>query len=323
MPLVSVVMPVYNGEKYVAQAIESILAQTFTDFELIIVDDGSRDRSPEIIRAYEKRDERIRFIQLEANEGQANVRNRATALAHGEFIASMDCDDVCLPERLQKQVDYLQRHPAIGVLGAGAQAVDEDLRRLYDFDLPQRHALIAFNLFVGSFFIHPTVMMRREVLESVGGYERDRRTAIDVELWTRLMWRTRFANHPETLLLYRRHGDQHHTTRDANMREQAWEARARLLGRLLGEAPTQTLLRFERMRRDEKLGWLERRSAHKDLKRLLNAMIANEVIDADDRELVAAHMRRRLEATTPRIWQKFCHWRRHNFSETRSERNLA
>lgn len=313
MPLVSVIMPVYNGQKYLAEAIESILAQTFTDFEFIIVDDGSHDGSAEIIRAYEKRDERIRFIQLEANEGQANVRNRATALADGDFIASMDCDDVCLPQRLQKQVDYLRRHPTIGVLGAGAQAVAEDLKPLYPFDLPQRHALIAFNLFVGSFFIHPTVMMRRELLESVGGYEPFRRTAIDVELWSRLMWRTRFVNLPETLLLYRRHEDQHHTTRDAKMREQAWEARARLLGRLWGEAPTQTLLRFERMRRDEKLGWLERRSALKDLNRLLNAMIANEVIAADDRELVAAHIQRRVETTTPRIWQMLLHWRRHRF----------
>lgn len=306
-------MPVFNGEKYLAAAIESVLAQTFADFEFIIVDDGSHDRSAEIIRAYQARDERIRFIRLERNLGGARARNHAITLSSGELVAIMDCDDVSFPERLEKQVEYLRNNPAIGVLGTGTQAVDEDLQPLYPFKLPERHALIAFNLFVGSFLIHPSIMIRRELLESVGGYEPSRRTAVDTELWSRLMWRTRFANLPETLLLYRRHPAQHHTTRDAELKERAWEVRARLLGRLWGEAPTQTLLRFERMRRDEKLGWLERRSALKDLKRLLDAMIANEVIDAEDRDLVAAHMRRRLEATTPRIWQMLLHWRRHHF----------
>ena len=158
-------------------------------------------------------------------------------------------------------------------------------------------------------------MMRREVLESVGGYERFRRTAVDVGLWSRLIWRTRFANLPETLLLYRRHVDQHHTTRDAALKQQAWNVRARLLKRLWGEAPRETLDRFERMRMDDGLPWIERRKARADMTRLLNAMIAAGVIDAGERLLVAAHIQRRLEATTPRIWQKFCHWRRHQFGE--------
>ena len=315
MPLVSVVMPVYNGEKYLAEAIESILAQTFTDFEFIIVDDGSQDGTAEIIRSYRARDERIRLIAFQSNMGAADARNRAMAAASGEFIAAMDSDDVCLPQRLEKQVDHLRRHPAIGLLGAGAQAVDEDLRPLYAFDLPEHHALIVYNVFVASFLIHPTVMMRRDLLESVGGYERGRLTAIDVELWSRLMWRTRLANLPETLLLYRRHPAQHHTTRDAALKQQAWEVRARLLKRLWGEAPTETLTRFERMRGDESLPWRERRKARADMMRLLDAMIAASVIDAEDRRLVAAHIQRRLEATTPRLWQKFCHWRRHRFGE--------
>jgi len=323
MPVVSVVMPVYNGEKYLAEAIESILAQTFTDFEFVIVDDCSQDRSSDIIRAYQAGDERIRFIALERNMGAADARNQALAVASGEFIAAMDCDDVCLPERLEKQVDHLRRNPAIGVLGAGAQAVDEDLNSFYAFNLPERHALIVYNIFVASFLIHPTVMMRRELLECIGGYERGRRTAYDTELWSRLMWRTRFANLPETLLLYRRHEAQTHTTRDAALKEQAWEARARLLKRLWGEAPRATLTRFEQMRMDESLPWRERRKARADMTRLLDAMIAAGVIDAEDRRLVAAHIQRRLEATTPRLWQKFCHWRRHHFGETRSERNLA
>lgn len=323
MPLVSVVMPVYNSEKYLAEAIGSVLAQTFTDFELIIVDDASQDRSREIIDAYRSRDKRIRLIALERNLGGADTRNQALDTAAGEFIAMMDADDVCLPQRLQKQVERMRRDSAIGLLGAGAQAVDEGLRSLYRFNLPERHALIVYNIFVASFLIHPTVMARRDLLVSAGGYERGRRTAYDTELWARLLWRTRFANLPDTLLLYRRHEAQTHTTRDAALKEQAWEARARLLKRLWGEAPRATLMRFERMRRDESLPWLERRKARADMTRLLEAMIAAGLIDAEDRRLVATHIQRRLEATTPRIWQKFCHWRRHNFGETRSERNLA
>ena len=101
-------MPVYNGEKYVGEAIDSILAQTFSDFELIIVDDGSQDRSAEVIREYEKRDERIRFLRHERNRGEAAARNRGLDAATGDYIAAMDCDDLSLPQRLEEQVRYLQ-----------------------------------------------------------------------------------------------------------------------------------------------------------------------------------------------------------------------
>ena len=314
MPQVSVIMPVYNSEKYLAEAIESVLAQTFTDFEFVIVDDGSQDRSAEIARAYQARDERIRFIALGRNLGVADARNTAMEASSGCYIAVMDCDDVCLPQRLQQQVDHMRRNPAIGVLGAGAQAVSDELAPVYAFDLPQAHALIVINLFVASFLIHPTVMMRRELLEAVGGYERGRRTAVDVELWSRLMWRTRFANLPETLLLYRRHAAQNHRTRDAASQAQAWEVRVRLLERLWGEAPHETLVRFEGMRMNAKLSWRERRAASQDMARLLDAMIDAGIIDPRDRQLVAAHCRRLLEGATPRLWQMFLHWRRHHFA---------
>ena len=118
MPLVSVVMPVYNTEKYVGEAIESILGQTFSDFEFIIVDDGSRDRSPAIIRDYERSDERIRCLRLERNAGTAAAKNHGIAAATGEFIAGMDSDDVSLPERLGKQLEFLRANPDIGAVGA-------------------------------------------------------------------------------------------------------------------------------------------------------------------------------------------------------------
>ena len=317
-PLVSVIMSVYNGEKYVAAAIESILGQTFTDFEFIIVDDGSQDGSADVIRSYEARDDRIRLLRIKRNIGVADARNRAMTLTSAEYIAIMDSDDVCLPQRLERQVEHMRANPSIGVLGAGAQAVNEDLRPLYPFDLPEHHALIAFNVFVGSFLVHSTVMLRRELLESVGGYEPSRRTAIDTELWTRLMWRARFANLPEQLLLYRRHEAQIHTSRDATLLAHAWEVRARLLKRLWGVAPQATLRRFEQMQKDAKLGWRERRAAGQDMARLMDAMIDAGIISPLDRRLVTAHIRRLLEGTTPRLWQIFLHWRRHRFGSENS-----
>ena len=311
MPVVSVIMPVYNGEKYVAESIESILAQTYTDFEFIIVDDGSNDRSPQIALSYAEQYERIRLIELERNLGGAEARNQGMAVAGGEFIAVMDCDDLSLPQRFQRQVDFLRRNPDIGVLGTGAQAVNEQLRPLFDFDLPQQHALIVINLFVGSFFIHPSTMMRREALSAVGGYESARYTAVDTELWSRLMWRTRFANLPDRLLLYRLHEAQNHRTRDAAARKEASIVRERLLKRLWGEAPRETLVCFERIRQNDKLGPRDRRRARRDLARLLNTLIDADIIDPTDRRLVEAHIQRRLEGTTPRLWQMFLHWKRH------------
>jgi len=320
MPAVSIIMPVYNGEKYVADAIQSILAQTFTDFDFIIVDDGSQDRTAEFVSAYEARDNRIRFSRFKHNVGVADARNHALTLSSGEYIAVMDGDDFSLPRRLERQVEYLRANPEIGVLGAGAQAVNENLLPLFPFDLPEHHALIAFNLLVGSSFVHSTVIMRRQLLESVGGYEPSRRTAIDTELWSRLLSRTRFANLPEILLLYRQHDAQHHTSRDENLKAQAWEVRTRLLQQLWGVAPQATLVRFERMRMNAKFGWRERRAASQDLARLLDAMTDAGIIDPGDLGLVSAHSRRLLEGTTPRLWQMFLHWRRHHFRSDNSEK---
>ena len=148
MPQVSVIMTVYNGEKFLAEAIESILAQTFTDFELLIVDDGSTDESAARIKAIAQRDKRIHFVQLGENVGMADARNCGIAAATGEYIAIMDCDDVSLPERLEKQVAFLRANPEIGALGAGARVTNHDMtRHLYDFELLQQHALIALNVF--------------------------------------------------------------------------------------------------------------------------------------------------------------------------------
>ena len=208
MPLVSVIMAVYNDEDHVAAAIESILAQTFTDFEIIIVDDGSQDRSPQIARDYMDRDGRIRLIQLERNQGPAAARNRAIAAAKGEFVAGMDSDDVCLPERLRKQVELLQSAPDIGAVGSHARVVDADLQILFNSRPPRRHAHLMLYQFIEEYpFVYALVMFRRPLLQAIGGYDETMgyHTGSDMDMMMRLMGRTRFANIAEGLYLYRKH----------------------------------------------------------------------------------------------------------------------
>ena len=190
--------------------------------------------------------------------------------------------------------------------------------------MPEHHALIAFNVFVGSFFVHSTVMMRRQLLDAVGGYKPSQWTADDTELWSRLMWRTRFANLPEPLVLYRRHEAQQHTSPDAT-------SSSHILGKC-GLAFSNGSGGWRRMRpwrgsngcawrRSLAGGNGERLS--QDMTRLMDAMINAGIIDPGDRGLVSAHIRRRLESTTPRLWQMFLHWRRHHFGAGKSVEALS
>ena len=253
MPVVSVLMPVFNGEKYLAEAIDSILSQTFADFELLIVDDGSQDGSADIIRAYEKRDERIRFFQLDRNTGIGAAKNHAIRTATGDFVTSMDCDDVSLPERLQKQVDFMMKHLEIGVLGTCGHVVDEDLIPLFDYTVPQYHAHIALNIPMGYCVLGATAMIRSELLELIDGYNTSRARGSDIELNSRLIRRTRFANLPKKLYLYRRHEGQRLSAPEA---KRDWnKLLRRIFTDLWGEAPPESLDRLARVRSRDKF-WL-------------------------------------------------------------------
>ena len=316
MPLVSVVMPVYNGEKYVAEAIESILAQTFSDFEFLIVDDGSTDYSAAIIRGYQERDDRIRLVQLERNVGRASARNRGLAAACGEYYAIMDCDDVCLPDRFRKQVDFFQCHPDIGGLGTCAQTVNHDMTRvLYDREVPAKHALIALSFFLGYGFVGPTVMLRRELLSAVGGYESGRRVCEDLELFSRLFHESRinFANLPDCLYLYRVHQQLKFRNPCKNEHPEEREIKRRNLEGLWNEAPEASMDRLYRLRSRARLGWAERRAAKQDMRRLIDSLITQKWVEPGDKPLLIDAMNHRLEQASPRLWQQFCHWRRHHF----------
>lgn len=199
-PGVSVLMSVHNGEPWVSAAVESVLGQTFGDFELIVVDDGSTDRTGEILDRF--RDPRLRVVH-QSHQGLTRSLNRALAVARAPLVARMDADDVSLPERLSRQVAFLEAHPEVGVLGTGCRDVDPlgGVRRVYrppETDPEIRRALIRRNP-----FIHASVMVRREALERAGLYDEAVPVAQDYDLWVRMSRITRLANLPEPLVLRR------------------------------------------------------------------------------------------------------------------------
>ncbi len=193
-------MGVRNGGASLGDAIESIVAQTYEGWELIVIDDGSTDSSLAIARSWQARDGRIRVIEHPRNVGLAATLNHAFALSHGELVARMDADDVSLPERLAKQVDHLDRHGEVAVLGTGAEFVDVDDRPLGIGHLFEEHDDIVANIYRTSPFIHPSVMMRRGFLSALGGYDVRLRRAQDADLWLRGYRRFRYHNLPDPLV---------------------------------------------------------------------------------------------------------------------------
>lgn len=163
VPKVTVLMPVYNGERFLRPAIESILNQTFTDFELLIINDGSTDSSDAIIRSYS--DPRIVYRVNERNVNLAQTLNKGTELARGKYIARMDSDDISLPRRLEKQVWFLDTHPEIALLGTGCAQINEANRRLRYFRMPSHPLVIRWKIIFLNCFIHSSVMFRKQALE--------------------------------------------------------------------------------------------------------------------------------------------------------------
>jgi glycosyltransferase involved in cell wall biosynthesis len=202
MPKVSVVMSVYNGEKYLREAVDSVLGQTFRGFEFIIVDDGSTDRTWAVLQSYD--DPRIVPLRNEENIGLTQSLNKALAVASGEYIARMDADDVSLPERLEKQVAYLDAHPEVGLLGTWVEIMGERGERLSVLRRPMDPPFIKWSLLFDNYLFHSTVMYRRSLVEKLGGYNTSR-YAQDYDLWSRMSFETQIAKLPEALVRWRRH----------------------------------------------------------------------------------------------------------------------
>jgi glycosyltransferase involved in cell wall biosynthesis len=205
MPKVSVVMSVYNGERFLRQAVESILNQTFTDFEFIVVNDGSTDGTAEILADYAVADPRLRLITQE-NRGLIKALNRAIGVARGEYIARMDADDISMTERLAIQVSWLDARPQIAVLGARFDEIDESGRVIRRGNRYVGSTLVERALLQGntSVFCHGSVMFRRTCFEHVGGYrEQFENAAEDYDLWLRMAEHYELDNIAETLYQHR------------------------------------------------------------------------------------------------------------------------
>ena len=201
-PKVTVLMSVYNGERFLRESMDSILSQTFKDFEFLIVNDGSTDRTKEILESYN--DPRISIINNDKNIGLTRSLNKGLALAKGEYIARMDADDISLPERLEKQVEFLDTNPSIGVLGIKSNVIDEKGNTLFQVKHPESHADIMAKLLLDNRFIHSSVIMRKLLLDKYGYYNEELPMAQDYELFLGLSHSTQFANLSEPLHQWRK-----------------------------------------------------------------------------------------------------------------------
>ncbi|MEA2327720.1 MAG: hypothetical protein QOE68_2679 [Thermoanaerobaculia bacterium] len=204
-PRVSVLLPVWNGEAFLGEAMESMLRQTFSSFELIVIDDGSTDRTAAIAERFASLDSRVRVLRR-AHEGFSPALNAGLAAARGEYVARMDADDISLPQRLEKQVAYLDAHPACVVLGTWIEVVEQAGRHvgLKTFVTTHDEIFAALLRFISP-LAHPTIVARRDVLRGAGGYDARRYPSEDLDLWFRLAESGELANLGEALLQHRRH----------------------------------------------------------------------------------------------------------------------
>ncbi len=205
MPYVTVIMSAYQAASTLQRAVASVRAQIFRDWELIVVNDGSTDATTSVAEANARADKRIRVINVERNQGPAAARNRAWRESRSPLLAILDADDVSMPDRISIQTDYLSRHPHVSVLGSAAHFVNPEGRFLRTVTFPSSHRELVRRRWHMSPFVHSTVVMRREFLEAMGGYQEELRLAEDYDLWVRGMRRSVFVyvNLPVPLVVYR------------------------------------------------------------------------------------------------------------------------
>jgi len=206
-PSLTVLMPVYNGAAFLDGAVKSILAQTYSDFRFVIIDDGSVDATPSILAGYEALDRRVRVIRNERNLGLTRSLNKGLSLTRGDLVARMDCDDVSLPGRFEAQVEFLTRgHTDTAMVGVAWKEMTPDLcRTIRVMRPPARDRTIRRRILAHNVFCHSAVMMRREPLLAVGGYDERDVYSQDYDLWLRLIARYRVANIEEVHHLRRVH----------------------------------------------------------------------------------------------------------------------
>jgi glycosyltransferase involved in cell wall biosynthesis len=226
-PRVSVITPVYNTAAYVRQAVASILAQTFQDFEYILVNDASTDESGQILEEFAAQDSRIRLLVNPTNLNASGAMNRGLAAARGEFVAVLDADDLAHPERLARQVAYLDAHPEVGVVGAGVTKIDAEGKASQVWEYPTDPLIARWHLLYGAPVIHSAACIRRALMEQVKGYSLTHRYANDFTLYIDLAALTQITNLPDQLVSYRVHDRQISATYRKAQSGEVWLAMLR------------------------------------------------------------------------------------------------
>lgn len=305
-PAVSVLMPVRDGERFIAEAVESVLSGTFADLELLVLDDGSTDSTPQILERLAEADPRLVVHRREPGRNLAEVLNAVAALSRGALLARLDADDVSLPDRLQLQTEFLAMHPEVALLGGQALLIDEGGREFGRAEYPTGNAELQAALRERNPFVHSAMTMRREAFEAAGGYRANFDHAEDLDLWLRLAAGRQIANLPEPVVKYRIHAGQL-TLRKQD--EQALfsiaaraSARAQATGKpdpVAGVRIDEAFLRSQGIGPAEvtaavvpALAWLARttgRAGHSgDARRLFEAALARARSDSGSPELVAS-----------------------------------
>jgi glycosyltransferase involved in cell wall biosynthesis len=229
-PRISVLLPVHNGEAFLTVAVDSILKQTFLDFELIVIDDGSTDTSCEIIAGI--KDSRVRLIQNEQNLGLIAALNKGMSLANGRYLARMDADDISLPRRLERQVEFLQARPDVGICGTWSKTIGHETKT-WETHFPERHWDIVAHMLFNTAISHPTAMFDVHKIRSSGlRYSRAATHAEDYNLWVDASDHFRLANVPEVLFHYRFHAKQTSNVSAATQSQTADVVRRKLLKKL-------------------------------------------------------------------------------------------
>lgn len=203
IPLVSIILPTYNGHDVVGDSLDSLLAQTYTNIEVIIVDDASRSGIKSIIDKRCYLEKKVRYIRNEINLGLAGSLNVGIENARGKYIARMDDDDFSMRDRIERQVAFLETNKDVDVVGAGVAFYDQDLKFIRNHLFPADHNAIVRHLSQANPLAHPAVMMRSSFLERSGGYDASMRRMEDLELWGRMVKQAKYANLPDILLRHR------------------------------------------------------------------------------------------------------------------------
>lgn len=200
-PIISVVLPVRNGEKYIEFTLDSILSQTFGDFELIVVNDASQDSTKRILEKYASLDNRIRVIENKVLMGMTNSMNRGITASRGRYIARMDAGDIALPDRFNRQVRYMEQNKDISVLGGWAYLINKERKIIGEWKVPAK--IDSRSLYEVNGVIHPSVLMRKDVFDKIGKYDSFYKITQDFELWARaLKNKYKISNLHEFLIYY-------------------------------------------------------------------------------------------------------------------------